>query len=249
MRRQIAAGNWKMNGLSADLAEVVTIGETAQSAGCEVALCLPSTLLSQAVSKGLPTALKLGGQDCHTETSGAFTGDISANMLADVGADYVITGHSERRQFHGETNDQVAAKTRAVWCAGLTAIICVGETEAQYRAGQTLDVLEAQVAGSVPTGATVDNTILAYEPIWAIGTGLTPTTDEIAASHAHLRSCLQDANISILYGGSVNATNATEIMSLGDVDGGLVGGASLTADKFTPIITALEAAKCLLTAQ
>ncbi|MEO9895266.1 MAG: triose-phosphate isomerase [Paracoccaceae bacterium] len=249
MRRQIAAGNWKMNGLSADLAEVVTIGEAAQKAGCEVALCLPATLLSQAVAKGLPKALKLGGQDCHTETNGAFTGDISANMLADAGADCVITGHSERRQSHGETNGQVAAKTRAAWGAGLTAIICVGETEAQYRAGQTLDVLEAQVAGSLPTDATADNTILAYEPIWAIGTGLTPTTREIAASHAHLRSCLQDANIPILYGGSVNATNATEIMSLGDVDGGLVGGASLTADKFTPIITVLEAAKCLLTAQ
>jgi triosephosphate isomerase len=240
MRRQVAAGNWKMNGCAADLGEVTSIGVAAQGASCEVVLCLPATLLPQANAH---EALKLGGQDCHAEISGAFTGDISAEMLADTGAACVIVGHSERREHHHETDAEVWAKARAAWAAGLTAIICVGETEAQYRAGQTLDVLAAQVAGSVPSDATPTNTILAYEPIWAIGTGLTPTLTEISAVHGHLRARLPDANISILYGGSVNPTNAEAIMALGDVDGGLVGGASLTGEKFAPIITALEAAK------
>jgi triosephosphate isomerase len=243
MRRQIAAGNWKMNGISADLVEVAAIGEAAQQADCEVVLCLPATILPQAANMECSDGLKLGGQDCHPETSGAFTGDISATMLKDAGAGSVIAGHSERRQYHSETNAYVADKARAAWRASLTAIICVGETEAQYRAGQTLDVLTAQVAGSVPPDATPENTILAYEPIWAIGTGLTPTLDEISAVHKYLRMCLPDANISILYGGSVNPANASSIMAIEDVDGGLVGGASLNAEKFTPIITALEAAR------
>ena len=243
MRRQIAAGNWKMNGVAKDLLEVSAIENVAQGVNCEVILCLPATLLAKAVAGRVSKALKLGGQDCHVETSGAFTGDISAEMLADVGAVSVIVGHSERRQTHYENDEQVAAKARAAWRAGLTAIICVGETEEQYRASQTLDVLDRQIAGSVPAGATSHNTILAYEPIWAIGTGLTPTPDDIAAIHAHLRTRLPDQNLSILYGGSVNPDNANLIMTLDDVDGGLVGGASLTATKFTPIITALEAAK------
>jgi len=232
-----------MNGLASDLAQVQAIGTAAQGMGCEVVLCLPATLLPQAATKDLPAELQLGGQDCHSEKSGAFTGDISASMLVDAGAKCVIVGHSERRAGHSETNEMVAAKARAAWDAGLTAIICIGETEKEYRAGQTLDVLCEQIKGSIPAEATPANTVLAYEPIWAIGTGLTPTTDEIAAVHAQLRSELPDTNISILYGGSVNPANANEIMALDDVDGGLVGGASLTAEKFVPIITALEAAK------
>ncbi|MFX4300464.1 triose-phosphate isomerase [Pseudosulfitobacter pseudonitzschiae] len=243
MRRRLAAGNWKMNGITADLVEASAIGAAAQDAACEVVLCLPATLVPQATARNLNKALQLGGQDCHAELNGAFTGDISADMLADAGAACVIIGHSERRQFYGEIDVQVAAKAKAAWNAGLTAIICVGETEAQYRSGQTLDVLAAQIAISVPTDATPNNTVIAYEPIWAIGTGLTPTLKKISAVHAHLRDQLPDADIAILYGGSVSPGNAPDIMALGDVDGCLVGGASLTAEKFAPIITALETAK------
>lgn len=231
-----------MNGLSSDLTEVGTIGRAAQLANCEVVLCLPATILPQAANMGCPEILNLGGQDCRAEASGAFTGDISAAMLTDAGAEFVILGHSERRAFHGETSAQIAEKARAAWGAELTAVICVGESEAQYRAGETLDVLSAQIAGSVPTEARAANTVLAYEPIWAIGTGLTPTLEEIASLHAHLRASLPDTGISILYGGSVNPANAAEIMALTDVDGVLVGGASLSAETFTPIIAALEAA-------
>jgi triosephosphate isomerase len=243
MRRRIAAGNWKMNGLSSDLAEAIAIGKASRASDCEVVLCLPATLLAQAAATGLPDALKLGGQDCHAEDCGPHTGDISASMLAEAGADFVILGHSERRAYHGETDARIAAKARAVWDAGLTAIICVGETEAQYRAGQTLDVLAAQVDASLPVDATPDNTILAYEPVWAIGTGLTPTLEEIATVQGNLRTRLPDTDISILYGGSVSPANASQIMALDDVDGCLVGGASLSAKSFAPIITALEAAK------
>ena len=232
-----------MNGITADLVEASAIGAAAQDAACEVVLCLPATLVPQATARNLNKALQLGGQDCHAEINGAFTGDISAGMLADVGAACVIIGHSERRQFYGEIDAQVAAKAKAAWNAGLTAIICVGETEAQYRSGQTLDVLAAQISISVPTDATPNNTVIAYEPIWAIGTGLTPTLKEISAVHAHLRDHLPDDYIAILYGGSVNPDNASEIMALSDIDGCLVGGASLTAAKFVPIITALETAK------
>jgi triosephosphate isomerase (TIM) len=243
-RRRIAAGNWKMHGLGADLPALTAIGQGAASAAGEVILCLPATLLAPArgLAGGLPSALSLGGQDCHPEPKGAHTGDISAPMLADAGAKFVIVGHSERRANHGETDADVAAKTRAAWDAGLTAILCIGETEAQYRAGQTLPVLSAQLAGSLPEGATPDNTILAYEPVWAIGTGLTPSTDEIAATHAHIRAALPDPALSILYGGSVNPGNAAAILSLPDVDGALVGGASLKPETFLPIIAALEPA-------
>ncbi len=243
MRRRIAAGNWKMNGLSADLAQLTSIGKAAQGAGCDVVLCLPATLLPQAAARNSQHGLDLGGQDCHAQASGAYTGDISALMLADAGARFVILGHSERRQSHGETDAAVAAKAHAAWGAGLTAIICLGESEAQYRAGQTLDILDAQLAGSLPLEATPQNTILAYEPIWAIGTGLTPTIEEIAGIHGHLRAGLPDADMPILYGGSVTPANAAAIMALEDVDGGLVGGASLSARNFIPIISALETAK------
>jgi triosephosphate isomerase len=237
MSRQIyAIGNWKMNGTSADLPVIQEIAQAAEGASGGVALCLPATLILAA--RG---AMRLGGQDCHAKDAGAHTGDISAPMLADAGAEMVIVGHSERRADHGETDAVVAAKAKAGWAAGLSVILCIGETEAQYRSGQTLDVLARQIAGSLPEGATPDNTIIAYEPVWAIGTGLTPGINEIAKTHAFIRSKLPTADLSILYGGSVNADNARDIFALADVDGGLVGGASLTADKFIPIIQALEA--------
>lgn len=240
MRRRIAAGNWKMNGLSADLAAIEAIATAAGAAGVEVVLGLPATLLAPARALGLPAALALAGQDCHAKEKGAFTGDISAPMLADAGARLVILGHSERRTLHGETDADVAAKVQAAWGAGLAAILCIGETEAEYRAGETLAVLSAQIRGSLPEGATPANTVIAYEPVWAIGTGLTPSVAEIAAAHAHIRAQLPDPELAVLYGGSVNPGNAAEIFALGDVDGGLVGGASLKPETFLPIIAALE---------
>ncbi len=239
-RTRYAAGNWKMNGLRADLGEARAIAEAAERAQVAVLLCLPATLLAPAAAELGGARLGLGGQDCHAEPKGAHTGDISAPMLADAGAGYVIVGHSERRADHGETDEMVAAKARAAWAAGLTAIICIGETEAEYRAGRTLEVLERQIAGSVPAEASRENTVVAYEPVWAIGTGLTPTTDEIARAHAFIRSRLPDGGISLLYGGSVSPKNAAEIFAVEDVDGGLVGGASLRAETFIPIIEALE---------
>ena len=237
MRRKFAAGNWKMHGTGADLGAVSAIAQAAAGRRVGCLLCLPATLIARAAGLGLA----IGGQDCHAEPKGAFTGDVSAAMLADAGARFVIVGHSERRQYHGETDAQVAAKARAAWAAGLTAIVCIGETEAQYRAGATLEVLGAQIAGSLPGGASAGNTIVAYEPVWAIGTGLTPGTDEIAATHAFLRARLPDAGISLLYGGSVSPANAAAIFALPEVDGGLVGGASLRAETFVPILDALEA--------
>lgn len=237
MRRKVAAGNWKMNGGVADLATVAALADAARGARVDCVLCLPATLIAAAA----PLGLAIGAQDCHAQAAGAFTGDLSARMLADAGARYVIVGHSERRAGHGETDAQVAAKVGAAWAAGLTAIVCIGETEAQYRAGDTLAVLGAQLAGSLPAGATPANTLIAYEPVWAIGTGLTPSLDEIAATHAFIRGQLPDADLSILYGGSVAPANAAAIFALADVDGGLVGGASLKAGTFIPIIRALEA--------
>lgn len=238
-RRRIAAGNWKMHGLEASLEEVSLIGAAAgKMTGMETVLCLPATLIARA--RGL--SLSIGGQDCHASASGAHTGDCSAGMLADAGASFVIVGHSERRADHGESDSAVAAKAEAAWGAGLTAILCVGETEEQYRAGGTLDALAEQLAGSLPKGATPGNTIIAYEPVWAIGTGLTPATDEIQATHAAIRARLPDAAIPILYGGSVKPGNAAEIFAMADVDGGLVGGASLTSADFIPIMQALEKA-------
>lgn len=227
-----------MNGMAADLAAVRAIADAAAGARVECVLCLPATLIAAAA----PMGLAIGAQDCHAAPKGAHTGDLSAPMLADAGARFIIVGHSERRANHGETDAMVAAKAQAVWAAGLTAILCIGETEAQYRAGQTLDVLSAQLAGSLPEGATPENTIIAYEPVWAIGTGLTPTTDEIAATHAFVRGRLPDPGLSVLYGGSVAPGNAAAIFALADVDGGLVGGASLKPETFIPIIHALEAA-------
>ena len=188
----------------------------------------------------------IGGQDCHANVSGAHTGDISAEMLADAGAGAVIVGHSERRTDHGETDADVHAKAEAAWRAGLRAVICVGETEAQRDSGQAVAVVTGQLAGSVPEGATAENTVIAYEPVWAIGTGRTPSTDDIQEMHAAMRASLSGrfdtgADMRLLYGGSVKPDNAAEIFAIPDVDGALVGGASLKASDFTGIIAALDA--------
>ncbi len=241
--RKLIAGNWKMNGTSADLPQLEALAEKHAEATVDVVICGPATLLSRMAETGL----MIGGEDCHPASSGAYTGDISAAMIADTGASHVITGHSERRTDHNEDDALIADKTKAAWDAGLHVILCIGETEAQYRAGDTLDVLRAQMDQSIPEGATAENTTIAYEPVWAIGTGLTPTTDEIKDVHAALRAHLTDklgqagASMRLLYGGSVKAGNAAEIFAQPNVDGALVGGASLKATDFSPIIEALEA--------
>jgi len=245
--RRLAAGNWKMNGSPLALTEVTALLKDHPAPGCEMLLCPPATLIAQMAWHVRRSALSVGGQDCHTGTSGAHTGDISARMLAEAGASYVILGHSERRADHGESDALVAAKTQAAWEAGLVAIVCVGETEAQRDAGETLAVVGAQLAGSVPDGATADNTVIAYEPVWAIGTGRTPTLAEIAEVHGHLRAELtrrfgqEAAGMRLLYGGSVKPSNAAEIFAVRDVDGALVGGASLKAADFGAIVAALSA--------
>ena len=245
--RALVAGNWKMNGLAASLAELGTLKDALgqQPPACDVLVCPPATLIAQAAwhVKG---AFALGGQDCHVQPKGAFTGDISAEMLKDAGASFVLLGHSERRQYHGETSDAVAAKARAAWRAGLTAIICIGESEAQRNAGEAPHVCRGQLEESVPPEATSANTVIAYEPVWAIGTGRTPTSADIVAMHAHIRACLTaklgavGTSMLILYGGSVNPGNATEILSLAEVGGALVGGASLKAADFLKIIAAVR---------
>lgn len=248
MRQKIAAGNWKMNGLRANLAELSALANAQPAPVCEVLICPPVTMLAWAAETLLPTAINLGGQDCHPEKSGAHTGDISAAMLADAGASHVILGHSERRADHNETSDLVAAKARTAHMAGLTALICVGETEAERDGGETLAVIRAQLQGSLPASATGSNTVIAYEPVWAIGTGRTPTLDQIAEVHDFLRAQLSarfgaDAELfRLLYGGSVKPSNAAGIFAVANVDGALVGGASLKAADFGAIITALDAA-------
>ncbi|MEJ0025901.1 MAG: triose-phosphate isomerase [Rhizomicrobium sp.] len=235
--RQLIAGNWKMNGLAAALGEIEALARALQVGppSCDVLICPPATLVARAAALG--TAIAIGGQDCRAEPSGAFTGDISAEMLKDAGASAVIVGHSERRQYHGETDAAVAAKAKAAWRAGLLAVICIGETEAERDAGRAHDVCKTQLAGSVPDGATPRNTAIAYEPVWAIGTGKTPTTPDIAQMHAHIRACLGQP-LRILYGGSVKPSNAREILALSDVGGALVGGASLKAADFLTIVAA-----------
>ncbi len=234
MPRKIAAGNWKMNGLSRALPEVTAIAQGAKGLTCDVVLCPPATLLSRLSDAGIA----LGGQYCHPSASGAHTGDVSAAMLADAGARWCITGHSERRADHAESDADVAAQTEAVWEAGLIAILCIGETLAQREAGETLAVLLAQLDGSLPEGATAANTVVAYEPIWAIGTGRVATPDQVAEVHDALRTRV-GPEMSLLYGGSVKAANAAELFALANVDGALVGGASLKADDFVPIVRAL----------
>jgi triosephosphate isomerase len=245
--QKLAAGNWKMNGTTPDLAEVTALIAAHPAPACEMLLCPPATLLTRMTAVALGSTLRLGGQDCHPGTSGAHTGDISATMLKDAGAAYVILGHSERRTDHGETDALVRQKAQAALAAGLTAIVCIGETEAERDAGQTLAVTARQLEGSVPPGATAANLVVAYEPVWAIGTGRTPTLDEIAEVHAALRAKLQALigheaqGVRLLYGGSVKPANAATIFALPHVDGALVGGASLKAADFGAIVTALSA--------
>jgi triosephosphate isomerase len=246
MRRKLAAGNWKMNGTTAALAEVEALIAGLSAPECEVLLCPPATLIARMAEVAKGSALKVGGQDCHAEASGAHTGDISAEMLADAGASHVILGHSERRADHGETDSAVRAKAEAAQAAGLVALICVGETEAERDAGRELEVIGAQLAGSVPDTANGADTVIAYEPIWAIGSGRTPTEEQIAAVHRFLRDALEarfgesGSSFRLLYGGSVKPANAAQIFAIPDVDGALVGGASLKATDFGAIISALR---------
>lgn len=238
-RRPLIAGNWKMNGLAASVAEL-----TAMAAGAtglhavDLLVCPPATLVMRFAALG---GIAIGGQDCHAEPNGAFTGDIAAEMLADAGARAVILGHSERRALHRETDAQVRGKVEAAWRAGLLAIVCVGETKAERLDGRTLTVVGTQLSGSIPEGATAANLVVAYEPVWAIGTGLTPTTADVGAVHAFIREGLAgrfpDAapGIRILYGGSVKPANAAELLGVDNVDGALVGGASLKAEEFLAI--------------
>lgn len=229
-----------MNGTSLDLEQISKIAAVARKNQVQTVICLPATLLDRARDTGV----LLGGQDCHVNGLGAHTGDISAAMLADCGATYVILGHSERRTAYDESNEIIHIKARTARAVGLNTIICIGETAKQRRKNETLDVLNAQIVGSVPPGATPDNTIIAYEPIWAIGTGLTPNIREIAMIHRSIRSKLNldygTDRFSLLYGGSISSQNAAGIFGIADVDGGLVGGASLTAADFTPVIRALS---------
>lgn len=244
-RRPLIAGNWKMNGLNSDIADLAgdlaTRCADAGDATFDMLVCPPFTLLSQVVAAAKSSGLLVGAQDCHTAEKGAHTGDISAAMLADLGCSHVIVGHSERRTDHGETSDLVRAKTEAAWSAGLTAVVCVGESEQDRDAGKTLDVVGAQVAQSIPDGATAGNTVIAYEPVWAIGTGRTATPQEAQEVHAFIRGELQNRfndeadGMRILYGGSMKPGNAAELLALADIDGGLIGGASLVADDFWAI--------------
>lgn len=243
--RPLVAGNWKMNGLKASLVEARAIIEglaagTARNA--DVMLCPPATLVMAMADLASGSGLQVGGQDCHAAASGANTGDISAQMFKDAGASAVILGHSERRADHGELDRMVRAKAAAVHGAGLTAIICVGETDGQRRAGLTLEVVGRQLAGSIPEGARADNTVIAYEPVWAIGTGLTPTESDVGDVHAFMRDALvrrlggDGKGMKLLYGGSVKPSNAASLMAVANVNGALVGGASLLATDFLGIV-------------
>jgi triosephosphate isomerase (TIM) len=248
MPRKLAAGNWKMNGTRASLSELTTLRTAHSGAACEILICPPATLIAWAAQAVGSDPIRIGAQDCHADASGAHTGDISAPQLADAGASHVILGHSERRADHGETDALVRAKTAAAHAAGLTAIVCVGETEAQRDAGTTLDIIGAQLLGSLPDTAHRGDTVIAYEPVWAIGTGRTPTLAQIAEVHDFLRARLLErfgpdgGSFRLLYGGSVKPSNAAEIFAVANVDGALVGGASLKAADFGAIIDALDQA-------
>ena len=239
-RRPLVAANWKMNGLKASIVELEKIIAGARAlAAVDLVVCPPATLIASFAAEAQGTRVAIGGQDCHAEAAGAYTGDISAEMLRDAGATAVIVGHSERRRYHGETDAAVHAKAIAARRAGLLAIICVGETRAQRDAGRTRDVLRAQLDGSLPDND--ESIAIAYEPVWAIGSGLTPTRDDIGETHAFIRERLSSrsvetgCNTRLLYGGSVKPGNARDLLSVEDVDGALVGGASLNADEFLAI--------------
>lgn len=249
MRKKLAAGNWKMNGTEAQLAEVDSLITSHPDPKVELLLCPPATLIERMARRIGTAQIAVGGQDCHAAVSGAHTGDVSAEMLRDAGARHVILGHSERRADHGETDACIRAKAETALAHDLIVVICVGETEAQRDAGATLDVIRTQVAGSIPDGVTGAQLIVAYEPVWAIGTGRTPTLEQIAEVHDAIRAALterlgaaQADTIRLLYGGSVKPGNAAEIFAVSNVDGALVGGASLKAADFSGIIAALEAA-------
>jgi triosephosphate isomerase (TIM) len=241
--RKLIVGNWKMNGLSASLRELLAIAE-ALPPRADLFICPPATLIAGFASAVDGSGLGLGAQDCHAEVSGAHTGDLSAQMLADIGARVIIVGHSERRTNHGETDALVLRKAQAALHAGCRPIICVGETEAERDAGSTLSVVEAQLAGSIPADAPADRIIIAYEPVWAIGTGRTPSVSDVAVVHAAIRRTLlarfgeAGRGIAILYGGSVKPSNAAELLHVANVDGALVGGASLKPADFLGIAAA-----------
>ena len=242
--RPLVAGNWKMNGLRESLNEAASICKAVAAGGAgkaEIVVCPPATLLMAVTAICEGTKVGVGGQDCHAEASGAFTGDISAEMLKDAGASYVILGHSERRAGHHETDKIVLANAKAALRAGLAAIICVGETRVAREAGDALPVVGAQLAGSIPENSPPGQIIIAYEPVWAIGTGLTPTPGDIAEMHGFVRDRVnqllpgQGASLRILYGGSVRTATAAELLSVEGVDGALVGGASLSSAEFMAI--------------
>ena len=242
--RPLIAGNWKMNGLKASMAEfeAMLAGAPGVAAKADLLVCPPATLIAAFAEKARGSnTIAIGAQDCHPRASGAHTGDLSAEMLADAGASAIIVGHSERRADHGESDALVRQKTEAVWRAGLTAIVCIGETQHQRDAGQALDICRGQLDLSLPDQARADNLVVAYEPVWAIGTGLTPTVGDVQQIHKFIRDFLiarfnrEGARIRILYGGSVKPSNAAELMAVANVNGALVGGASLKAADFLAI--------------
>ena len=241
--RKLIVGNWKMNGVAESLAEAGAIAARAAGAPADVMICPPATLIERMVKSTAGGAMQVGGQDCHPKPSGAHTGDISAEMLADAGASAVIVGHSERRSDHGERDADIRAKAEAARRAGLLAIVCVGETEAERDAGKAEAVVAAQLFGSLPDGEP-NGIVVAYEPVWAIGTGRVPAENDIGAMHAHIRAELNarygsaGAAVRILYGGSMKPDNAAAILAIPDVDGGLIGGASLKSKDFLAIVGA-----------
>ncbi|AYG62470.1 triose-phosphate isomerase [Rhizobium jaguaris] len=242
--RKLIAGNWKMNGLVSSQAEIEALKGLTGSATCDIVVCPPFTLIDRAVERARDSNLAIGAQDCHARQSGAHTGDVSAEMLANIGARYVILGHSERRVSHGEDDGIILAKAVAAHRAGLVAIVCVGETRHERDEGRAIEVVGGQLRESVPEGATSANLVIAYEPVWAIGTGLVPTNEQIEEVHAAIRQMLKERlgndgqSVKILYGGSVKVSNAEAIFGLRNVDGALVGGASLKASEFAGIISA-----------
>jgi triosephosphate isomerase len=240
VRTKLVAGNWKMNGLCQEgMALARGLGQRAIAAGqngfaCDLLICPPATLLTTVGGALAGSGVALGGQDCHAAAKGAYTGDVSPEMLADAGCSHVILGHSERRHGHGESDATVRDKVAGAWRAGLVTILCVGETQAQRQAGRAGEIVSSQLAGSIPDGATSDNLVVAYEPVWAIGTGLTASLEDITAMHETVRASIPPG-ARILYGGSVNPQNAAGILGLAEVDGALVGGASLDAESFWSI--------------
>jgi triosephosphate isomerase len=242
VRRRLVAGNWKMNGLKADglaLARDIAARAASGAAGCDLLVCPPATLVAAIGGVLSGSMVALGGQDCAAAEKGAFTGDLSAEMLKDAGCTHVILGHSERRHSHGESDADIRAKVAGAWRGGLVVILCVGETRAEREAGRARAIVGGQLAGSMPDGADAERLVIAYEPVWAIGTGLTPTLADIEEIHRAIRADIP-AGTRILYGGSVNPKNAAEILGLAEIDGALVGGASLKAEDFWAIAEACQ---------